>query len=97
MGFIKCSLFISLDGVTEAPDTWHFPYFDDQLGEVVGALMADSDATLLGRRTYEEFASYWPTADPKDPITAAMNGARKYVLSNTVSEPWRWPTARSRP
>lgn len=40
MGSITSSLFISLDGVTEAPDTWHFPYFNDEMGAVVGKVMA---------------------------------------------------------
>jgi dihydrofolate reductase len=87
MGFIKSSLFISVDGVIEKPDAWHFPYFDDQMGAVVGQLMGETDATLLGRRTYDEFASYWPTADPADPITGVMNGARKYVVSTTLTDP----------
>jgi dihydrofolate reductase len=86
MGFIQSSLFISVDGVIEAPETWHFPYFDDQMGAVVGELMGGNDATLLGRQTYEEFADYWPNADPDDPTTAVMNGARKYVVSNTLTE-----------
>ena len=86
MGFIKSGLFISLDGVIEAPETWHFPYFDDQMGAVVGELMSESDATLIGRNTYEGFAAYWPTADPDDPMTEAMNGARKYVVSNTLTD-----------
>jgi dihydrofolate reductase len=89
MGFIKSGLFISLDGVIEAPETWHFPYFDDQMGAVVGELMSGNDATLLGRQTYDEFAAYWPGADPDDPITAVMNGARKYVVSDTLTEA-RW-------
>ena len=87
MGFIKSGLFISLDGVVEKPETWHFPYFDDQMGAVVGRLMGESDATLLGRRTYDEFAAYWPGADPADPMTGAMNGARKYVVSTTLTDP----------
>ena len=86
MGFIKSSLFISLDGVIEAPETWHFPYFNDEMGAAVGEMMGEADATLLGRTTYEEFASYWPHADPADAITATMNGARKYVVSNTLTE-----------
>jgi dihydrofolate reductase len=86
MGFIKSNLFISLDGVIEAPETWHFPYFNDQMGDVVSKQMSDTDATLIGRHTYDAFASYWPTADPSDPITGVMNGARKYVVSNTLSE-----------
>jgi dihydrofolate reductase len=86
MGFIRSALFISLDGVVEAPQTWHFPYLDDQMGAAVGELMSGNDATLLGRNTYEEFAGYWPNADPADPMTAAMNGARKYVVSTTLTE-----------
>jgi dihydrofolate reductase len=94
MGFIKSGLFISLDGVVEAPDQWHFPYFNDEMGAAVGGLMSDSDATLIGRRTYDEFASYWPDADPTDPMTGTMNGARKYVVSSTVTEPsWENTTA----
>jgi dihydrofolate reductase len=86
MGYIKAGLFISLDGVVEAPQTWHFPYADQQLQAAVGELMSGSDAMLLGRRTYEEFAGYWPGADPGDPMTAAMNGSRKYVVSTTLAE-----------
>ncbi|MEU8120541.1 dihydrofolate reductase family protein [Spirillospora sp. NPDC049024] len=86
MGSIKSSLFISLDGVIESPETWHLPYFDDQMGAVVGELMSGAEATLLGRHTYEGFASYWPTADPADPMTKAMNSARKYVVSTTLTE-----------
>lgn len=86
MGSIKANLFISLDGVIESPETWHFPYFDDEMGAVVGEQMAAADATLLGRNTYEAFAGYWPGADPADPFTAAMNGARKYVVSSTLTE-----------
>jgi dihydrofolate reductase len=86
MGSIKSSLFISLDGVIESPQTWHFDYFNDEMGAVVGELMGDSDATLLGRQTYDEFAGYWPNADPNDPITGQMNGSRKYVVSNTLTD-----------
>jgi dihydrofolate reductase len=93
MGFIKSSLFISLGGVIEAPETWHFPYFSDEMEAAVGKMMGEADATLLGRTTYEAFASYWPQADPADEMTAAMNGARKYVVSNTLSEA-TWETPR---
>lgn len=86
MGYIKSSFFISVDGVVEAPESWHFPYFDDQMGAVVGELIADADATLLGRVTYEGFAGYFPDADPNDPNTEMMNSARKYVVSNTLTE-----------
>jgi dihydrofolate reductase len=56
------------------------------MGDVVSEQMSNTDATLLGRHTYDAFASYWPTADPDDPFTAVMNGARKYVVSNTLTK-----------
>ena len=86
MGSITSSLFISLDGVIEAPEKWHFDYFNDEMGAAVGDLMSGNDATLLGRQTYDEFAAYWPNADPNDPFTAVMNGSRKYVVSNTLTD-----------
>jgi hypothetical protein len=54
---VVSNMFISLDGVTEAPETWHFPYFNDEMGAAVGQGMASADAFLL-RRTYEEWAGY---------------------------------------
>ena len=48
MGSIKSSVFISLDGVIESPETWHFDYFDEEMGAVVGTMMSETDATLLG-------------------------------------------------
>ena len=87
MGFLKSGLFISLDGVIESPETWHFPYFNDQMGAAVGDMMSGNDAILIGRKTYDDFAAYWPNADPGDPMTGVMNGTRKYVVSNTLTEP----------
>lgn len=81
---IIASLFVSLDGVAEAPDTWHFPYFDDEMGNAVGAAMADSDAMLLGRVQYEEFAAYWPTSE--DEFAGFMNNQKKYVVTTTLTE-----------
>ncbi len=86
MGSIKASLFISLDGVIEGPETWHLEYFDDEMGAVVGMLIDQAEATLLGRRTYDGFAAFWPSADPNDPLTEVMNNARKYVVSSTLRE-----------
>jgi RibD C-terminal domain len=62
------------------------PDFNGEMGAAVGALMGDSEATPLGRQTYDEFAAYWPNADPNDPLTAVMNGARKYVVSNWLAD-----------
>jgi dihydrofolate reductase len=81
---IVAGLFISLDGVVESPDKWQFPYFNDQMGAEVGAQMDAADAMLLGRVTYQEFASYWPSAPADDPFTARMNGTPKYVVSTTL-------------
>jgi dihydrofolate reductase len=81
---IVAGLFISLDGVIEAPDQWHFPYFNDEMGQEVGAQMAQSDTMLLGRKTYEMFAGYWPQ-QPSDVEPADfMNNTPKVVVSNTL-------------
>jgi dihydrofolate reductase len=85
---IVAGLFISLDGVYEAPETWHFPYFNDEMGEAVGAQMAESDCMLLGRVTYEEFAAYWPnqTSDGEaGEMAGFMNETPKYVVSSTLT------------
>lgn len=80
---IKSYFFISLDGVVESPDKWHFPYFDEEMGAAVGAGFAGADALLMGRVLYEEWAAYWPEhAD--QPFGDVMNSIRKYVVSNTL-------------
>ncbi|MEU5880033.1 dihydrofolate reductase family protein [Spirillospora sp. NPDC047279] len=81
---IIASLFVSLDGVAEDPDSWHFPYFNDEMGEAVGATMAGSDAMLLGRVQYQQFAAYWPSSD--DEFAGFMNGQKKYVVTTTLTE-----------
>lgn len=81
---IVSNLFISLDGVVEEPGNWHFPYFNDRMGEVVGGQMQTSGGMLLGRKTYDGFASYWPSSE--DDIAEHMNGSRKWVLSTTMDE-----------
>ncbi len=88
---ITAGLFVSLDGVVESPDKWQFPYFNDEMGEAVGASMAAADAMLLGRVTYQEFASYWPGASSEDqPFADYMNNTPKYVVSTTLEEPLEW-------
>ena len=81
------SFFISLDGVVEAPDTWHFPYFNVEMGEAVGNAIAETDTMLLGRRVYEEWAAYWPQQDPaSDPFVSIMNETPKVVVSTTLEQ-----------
>jgi dihydrofolate reductase len=80
---IKSYFFISLDGVVESPDKWHFPYFDDEMGAAVGAGFSGADALLMGRVLYEEWAAYWPEhAD--QPFGDVMNSIKKYVVSNSL-------------
>ena len=88
---VIASEFVSLDGVMESPEQWHFPYFNDEMGEAIGAAMAQADAMLMGRVLYEEWAAYWPQQDPEEnPVAARMNGIQKYVVSTTLEEPLEW-------
>ena len=77
-------LFITVDGVVESPDKWQFPYFNDEMGQAVTSQMDAADAMLLGRQTYQQFASFWPNADAADPFTARMNNTPKSVVSTTL-------------
>lgn len=82
---IIASLFVSLDGVVEAPQEWNPPYFDEEMGTEVGKAMMSADAFLLGRRTYQEWAAFWPSQDPEEnPMAAFINDAAKYVVSTTL-------------
>ncbi|HEX6872092.1 MAG TPA: dihydrofolate reductase family protein [Micromonosporaceae bacterium] len=83
---IVSGLFISLDGVVSAPDTWHFPYFNEEMGQAVQDQMADADAMLLGRRTYAEFAAYWPNHPSDVPPGDYMNHTEKFVASSTLDK-----------
>src|SRR5215213_2811307 len=83
--------FLSLDGVMESPDKWHFPYFNVEMGQAVGEGFATADAMLMGRVNYEEWAAFWPRQDPEEnPMAAQMNSMRKYVVSETLEEPLGW-------
>ena len=88
--------FITLDGVMQAPGGpgedptggftsggWTVPYFDDFLGKTMAEQMSRPFDLLLGRKTFEIFASYWP--HQKDPSAAGINNATKYVASTTLA------------
>ena len=80
---IAAGLFMSLDGVVEAPEKWTGPYFNDQVGQAVGALMAANDAMLLGRVTYEGFAAAF--GGQSGGMADQMNNTPKYVVSGTLT------------
>ncbi len=95
------SQFMSLDGVVQAPggpeeDTdggfahggWSMPYFDPEvMGGFIAEAMAETDALLFGRRTWQTMAAAWPDRDDgTDPFATHMNDVRKYVFSNTLSD-----------
>lgn len=88
--------FVTLDGVMQAPggpqeDTdggfkyggWVVPHFDERLGAIMHAQMTRPRDLLLGRRTYEIFASYWPAHESEWP---GINSATKYVVSHTRTD-----------
>jgi dihydrofolate reductase len=91
---VIAGLFISLDGVVEAPDQWHFPYFNDEMGAAVDASLGSADTVLFGRKTYDSFAGAWPereAAGEEDAgMAKALGDARKIVVSNQQLEfTWR--------
>jgi dihydrofolate reductase len=82
---INAGLFISLDGVVESPEKWTGPYFNDEVGQAVGAMMAQNDAMLLGRVTYEGFAAAF--GGQSGGMADQMNNTPKYVVSRTLNSP----------
>jgi dihydrofolate reductase len=98
MGILAVDLFITLDGVYQAPGGpeedstggfgyggWQAPYFDDESGAMIGAGIDRLDALLLGRTTYDIFAGYWPN-QPDNPIAAKLNAVPKFVASRTLTD-----------
>ena len=97
------SEFVTLDGVMQAPGGkdedrdggfqfggWTLPYWHDDIGQAFGALMRDTDAFLLGRRTYVTHAEAFEPLPAGDPFGDLMNAPKKYVVSRTLKEPkWR--------
>jgi dihydrofolate reductase len=96
---LTATTMISLDGVTQAPGAreedqtggfelggWAIPHFEGEAVNHVGAIFDRADAFLLGRRTYEIFAGYWPTQGEDGPIATALNRLPKHVASTTLSQ-----------
>lgn len=94
---------LSLDGVMQGPggpdeDTsggfqhggWAMPYFDEAMGKAAGEGMGSSGGLLLGRKTYEIFAGYWPNQGDEGPFAGFLNSVPKYVASRTLKEPLEW-------
>ncbi len=100
MGIIVANMFLTLDGVYQAPGGteedpengfgyggWQTPFFDDESGAAMVTVIERIDALLLGRKTYDIFAAYWPKAGDDSPIAAKFNAAPKYVVSTKLTEP----------
>ena len=77
------SLFITLDGVVEAPNEWSFEHFDEGMMAAMQTQLAQLDTVLLGRVTYEEWVGYWPTATD-EPFASFINNVPKFVFSTTL-------------
>src|SRR4029450_9680349 len=82
---ITAGRFIGLDGVVEAPDQWHFPYFNDEMGAAVGGQLGSADTILLGRGTYDSFAGAWPDREAGGgedaEVAKKLGDTRKVVVS----------------
>jgi dihydrofolate reductase len=87
---IVANFFIALDGVVEAPNEWHFPYFSDEMGGVVSAGMGTTSAFLMGRRGYDEWAGFWPNQAQEDQFASFINGVEKIVLTHRPDDLPAW-------
>jgi len=93
---IIAALFMTLDGVVEAPgsgDTsllehrgWSERFMTPEIGGLIFSQMSASDTMLLGRKTHQEFAAYWPTVPADDPFGQSMNNQAKVVVSTTLDK-----------
>jgi dihydrofolate reductase len=94
MAKVISTLFISADGVAEIDLTWHFPYFDENMGRAVTEDYATSDVLLIGRATYDSFAGAWPEREAAGgddaPFAKQLGDTRKVVVSRQALEfTWR--------
>jgi dihydrofolate reductase len=103
MGKLIVTEFVTLDGVAQAPGRpdedrdhdfahggWQAPLLEPEASDVVFEQARNMDALLLGRRTYEIFSGYWPTAPEEIPFTGMLNRVPKYVASRTLADPLDW-------
>jgi dihydrofolate reductase len=81
---------VSVDGVMESPETWAFPYSNEEMEEANASGMSASDALLLGRATYEALAAFWPHQPGGTPMVDYINSVAKYVVSGSLEEPLEW-------
>src|SRR5438552_8896073 len=77
--------YVSLDGVFEEPGHWSGPWFNEEAGQFKFDELRASDAQLLGRRTYEGFATAWPTMEGTGEFGEKMNRMPKHVVSSTLN------------
>jgi dihydrofolate reductase len=81
---VVAGLFMSLDGVVEAPEEWGFQYMNDEMTQRIAEGIAQADAVLMGRRTYEQFAKMWPSQSSDVPMADFLNNSHKYVVSASL-------------
>lgn len=81
---VTAGLFHSLDGVVEAPNTFQFDSFDDELGQELGRVMGGVETVLMGRVGYQEWAGFWPNASQDLDFAGFINGVEKFVASETL-------------
>ena len=84
MGRIINSTFVSIDGVINHMEAWHFAYTDEEAGAIAAEQLLATDALLMGRKTYEEYAVIWPQHDGVYPDK--INTMQKYVASRTLDK-----------
>ena len=85
MGTIQANFFISLDGVVEAPETWHLSYFNDEMGDIIGAGLEVNKAFLMGRKGYDGSSEYWPNETGE--FADYFNNIPKFVISSSLQDP----------
>jgi dihydrofolate reductase len=85
MGKVVNSTFVSLDGVINHMDRWHFDFIDGEADSLALRQLLDSDTLLMGHRTYDAYASAWPGRDGE--YADRINAMPKYVASTTLRAP----------